>query len=84
MRHYKYDLKNRYKNSFKAVALSQEYKRCLTDGMEDRRAAVPCMQTTFDLRRRFLVTRFDSHFCKCLHCSSKSEIHKIGDIFIYQ
>ena len=34
--------------------------------------------------RRFFVARFDLNFSKCLRFSSKSEIHKIRDIFIYQ
>ena len=29
---------------------------------EDRRATVPYMQETFDLRRRFFVTRFELKF----------------------
>ena len=49
--------------------------------MGDRRATVLCMQKIFDLRRRYFVTRFDSHF---LNSSSKSELHKIGDIYIYR
>ena len=52
-------------------------------GMGDRRATVPYMQKTFDLRRRFFAARFDLNFSKCLDCISKSEIHDIGDIFIY-
>ena len=36
--------------------------------MGDRRATVPYMQKTFDLRRRFFVARFDLNFSKYLHC----------------
>ena len=32
---------------------------------------------------RFFVAQFDLNFSKCLRCSSKSELHKIGDIYIY-
>ena len=35
----------------------------------------------FNLRRRFFIARFDINFSKCLHCNSKSEIHKIRDIW---
>ena len=53
-------------------------------GIGNRRATVPYMQKKpFDLRRWFFVARFDLNFFKCLHCSSKSEKHKIGDLFIY-
>ena len=47
-------------------------------GMGDRKATVPYMQKTFYLRRRFFFARFYSNFSKCLHCSSISDIHKIG------
>ena len=36
--------------------------------MGDRRATVPYMQKTFDLRRGFFVARFDLNFSKYLHC----------------
>ena len=42
------------------------------------------VELQFDLRLRLFVARFDLSFFKSVNCSSKSEVHKIWDILIYQ
>ena len=51
--------------------------------MGDRWAMVPYMQKNVRFTATIFFGRilFDLNFSKCLHCSSKSEIHEIGGMF---